>query len=137
MGIWTLQRDCTWHSDPSYLGGLVDWEELDVHIPWGDPCSPSNNRVSAVIDADARWRVQVEQPGKYWNVTYQPGGDFLNWGRAPAATQAVKSQERQIAVLWRLVGSASLAGRPELGRVSTPMKTEPFPPAPTGVGVLG
>ena len=62
----------------------MDWDELGRHIPW---ISGAGRRLyeekTPVYDGEG-WMVAVSQPGKEWNRTTPPGGDFAIRIHAPA-----------------------------------------------------
>lgn len=53
----------------------LNWSDLNLNIPFITP-EEAPEPVDTVVYQDGPRRVLVTQPGRHWNQTYRPGGDF-------------------------------------------------------------
>lgn len=66
---------------PAAVGRTLDaaysWTELDKLVPWLSGPDLHSVALPLYQASDGTWAVEVRQPGKHQDETYEPGGDFV------------------------------------------------------------
>lgn len=72
----------------------MNWENLNDLIPWVTPEDAAGSTVETAVLDDGPRRVWVQQPGRHWDQTYSPGGDFHVRVDSPRAQTLAQEQWR-------------------------------------------
>ncbi len=70
----------------------MDWNELNRHIPWVTPEQAAGQDVDTIVFDEGVRKVWVRQPGRHWEQTYKPGGDFQVRVDSPRAQTLAKEE---------------------------------------------